>query len=147
MDWENYKTEYERSYKSYQHVFVEVLFSGDHYLFQNALKEDVIFDLSPELNELRMELYDEIIILLDTLTETQKEIMTLVFLEGVSQSEIAKRRNVNQSSINKVIFGNYEYINGKRRTFGGACAKLKKEAKKSTKIQSILKEISEIQRD
>ena len=76
------------------------------------------------------------------LTDRQKEVITL-YAQGYTQIEIAKKLNVNQSSITKSINGNCDYRNG-RKVYGGASKKLRKLAEKDERIQTILKRIAEI---
>ncbi len=60
------------------------------------------------------------------LTSRQREVITLV-CDGYTQTEIAKKLKVNQSSITKSINGNCDYKN-KKRVYGGAKRKMKKIA-------------------
>jgi predicted DNA-binding protein YlxM (UPF0122 family) len=77
------------------------------------------------------------------LTNRQCEVIEL-YADGYTQTEIAGMLNVNQSSITKSIHGNCDYRNGKR-IYGGAKKKLRRIAEQDEEIQSILKQIAEIQ--
>ncbi len=76
------------------------------------------------------------------LTKRQSEVLHLL-AEGLTQIEIAKKLNVNQSSITKSINGNCDYRNGKK-IYGGARKKLKRIASMDPEIIEILGRISEI---
>jgi DNA-binding CsgD family transcriptional regulator len=97
-----------------------------------------------ELFELKDKLKAAFWRIVDTqLTSRQKEVIHL-YAEGFTQTEIAKKLNVNQSSITKSINGNCDYRNG-RKVYGGARKKLRKIAEKDDEIKDILERISDIQ--
>jgi len=97
-----------------------------------------------ELFELKDKLKAAFWRIVDTqLTSRQKEVIHL-YAEGFTQTEIAKKLNVNQSSITKSINGNCDYRNG-RKVYGGARKKLRKIAEKDEEIKEILERIAEIQ--
>lgn len=77
------------------------------------------------------------------LTKRQREVITL-YAKGHTQTEIAQKLGVNQSSITKSIHGNVDYRNGKR-VYGGAKKKLEKYAEQDLEIIEILRKIAEIQ--
>lgn len=77
------------------------------------------------------------------LTPRQCEVIEL-YAQGFTQTEIAKKLNVNQSSITKSINGNCDYRNGKK-IYGGAKKKLRRIAAQDPEIQSILAQMGEIQ--
>lgn len=79
------------------------------------------------------------------LTKRQSEVIEL-YAQGLTQTEIAKLLNVNQSSITKSVNGNCDYRNG-RKVYGGAKKKLRKIAEKDEDIQKILDRIGEIEGD
>lgn len=99
-----------------------------------------------ELMDLKQQLLIEFWRIVDTqLTPRQREVLHL-YSQGFTQIEIAKRLNVNQSSITKSINGNCDYKNGKR-VYGGAKKKLQRIAAKDPVIQSIFKRICEIKEE
>ncbi len=75
-------------------------------------------------------------------------------IEKLTQTDIAKKLKVNQSSITKAIHGNCDYgKNSKKdknkkgkKIYGGARKKLQKLAKEDPVIQEIIKEILELQK-
>lgn len=77
------------------------------------------------------------------LTPRQQEVMHLVS-DGYTQTEIAKKLNVNQSSITKSINGNCDYRNG-RKYYGGSKRKIQKIIEKDEEIQEIIARIQEIE--
>jgi DNA-binding CsgD family transcriptional regulator len=79
------------------------------------------------------------------LTSRQRKVIHL-YAEGLTQTEIAKKLNVNQSSITKCINGNCDYRNGKK-IYGGARKKLQKFAEQDSEVQEILSRIAELQED
>ncbi len=98
-----------------------------------------ILDLQDQLKKEFWRLVDE------QLTDRQKEVLHLS-ADGMTQMEIAKLLNVNQSSITKSINGNCDYRNGKK-VYGGANKKLRKLIEDDEKIQIILKKILELRTD
>ena len=97
-----------------------------------------------ELFELKDKLKAAFWRIVDTqLTSRQKEVIHL-YAEGLTQTEIAKKLNVNQSSITKSINGNCDYRNG-RKVYGGARKKLRKIADKDEEIKEILDRIADLQ--
>jgi DNA-binding CsgD family transcriptional regulator len=96
-----------------------------------------------ELLELKDKLHTAFWKLVDSeLTVRQREVLHLT-AEGLTQTEIAKKLGVNQSSITKSIHGNTDYKKGKR-VYGGARKKLVKLITKDAEIQDIFHKISEL---
>lgn len=131
----------------YQHLLLEsqhspemmAEFSNDDSMYSRLNP----FGYNEEILELKDKLRAAFWRIVETqLTQRQKEVIRL-YAEGYTQIEIAKKLNVNQSSITKSINGNCDYRNG-RRVYGGARKKLKKIADKDPEIQEILKKISEL---
>ena len=79
------------------------------------------------------------------LTPRQCEVIEL-YAQGLTQTEIAKKLNVNQSSITKSINGNCDYRNGKK-IYGGAKKKLRRIAALDPEIQLILQKMDDINGD
>lgn len=134
----------------YQHVLVESPFSPEM-MGEFAESDSIKARLNPwgyneELLNLKDQLREEFWRLVDTkLTNRQKEVIRL-YAAGYTQIEIAKKLNVNQSSITKSINGNCDYRNGKK-IYGGAKKKLSKLIELDPKVQEILAKIEEIQED
>lgn len=102
------------------------------------------FGYNEELLDLKEKLKEEFWRIVRTqLTKRQCEVIEL-YCQGLTQMQIAKKLNVNQSSVTKSINGNCDYRNNKR-VYGGAKKKIFKIAEKNENIQVILKRISEIQ--
>lgn len=102
------------------------------------------FGYNEELFELKEALKTCFWRIVDTqLTDRQKEVIHLC-ADGYTQTEIAKKLNVNQSSITKSINGNCDYRNG-RRVYGGAKKKIQKIIEKDKDVQEIFARIQEIQ--
>ena len=135
---------------SYQWILVECPCSPEM-LTEVADSEGIGAQLNPwGYNEELLELKDRLKVafwrIVDTqLTDRQKEVIHL-YAEGFTQTEIAKKLNVNQSSITKSINGNCDYRNG-RKVYGVARKKLKKIAEKDEEIQEILARMADIQSD
>lgn len=101
---------------------------------------------SEELLDLQDQLLTEFWRIVDTqLTPRQSQVLRL-YAQGLTQIEIAKHLNVNQSSITKSINGNCDYRNGKK-IYGGAKKKLLRIASKDPVIQGIFKRIAEIKQE
>lgn len=135
---------------SYQWILLECPCSPEM-LAEISDGDGVMSQLNPwkyneELLDLKDQLKVEMWRLIDTqLTPRQKEVIHL-WVEGLTQTEIAKKLGVNQSSITKSINGNTDYSGGKK-IYGGARKKLQKLAAKDEKIQLILKRIGELSGD
>jgi RNA polymerase sigma factor (sigma-70 family) len=75
------------------------------------------------------------------LTDRQREVISL-YCEKLTQTEIAKKLGVNQSSITKSMNGNCDYRKdsngGKGKNYGGSRRKLSKAAETDEEIQDIL---------
>ena len=132
----------------YQHILVETACSPEM-LTEVADSEGIGSQLNPyhyneEELELKEQLKEAFWRMVNTkLTKRQKEVITL-YCEGYTQTEIAKKLNVNQSSITKSMNGNCDYKNG-RRTYGGTKRKLQKLCGQDPEIQVILRKLQEIQ--
>jgi DNA-binding CsgD family transcriptional regulator len=134
----------------YQHVLVESPTSPE--MLAEVADTDGIMALmsngayNEELLELKEQLRKAFWRLVDTkLTDRQKEVVHL-YAQGLTQTEIAKKLQVNQSSITKSMNGNCDYRNG-RRTYGGVKKKIKRLAEQDEEVQSIILRIREIQED
>jgi len=104
------------------------------------------FNVSEEYFELKDKLKEAFWRIVNTeLTERQREVIKL-YIEGYTQMEIAKKLNINQSSVTKSINGNCDYKNG-RKNYGGAKKKLKRVAESDPEIQAILKRMAEIREE
>jgi predicted DNA-binding protein YlxM (UPF0122 family) len=134
----------------YQHVLVEASCSPDMLaefsdsrgiagMVNSPNYDEELFDLQ---DKLRGELWR---IIRTKLTKRQCEVIEL-YAQGLTQIEIAKKLNVNQSSITKSINGNCDYRNGKK-VYGGAKKKLRRLADQDEEIQGILTRINELQGD
>jgi hypothetical protein len=93
---------------------------------------------------LKMELVKEVMYIINhELTQKQKDIIKMAYIEGKTQNEISKVIGNNQTAVHKAIAGNIDYANNKKR-YGGALKKIKKLCKNNKKIQRILAQIREI---
>lgn len=134
--------------ESYQHLLIESSYAPD-ILSEVADCEGIYTHLNPfgyseELLELKDKLKFEFWRLVDEkLTQRQREVLRL-YCDGYTQTEIAKKLNVNQSSITKSINGNCDYRGNGRRLYGGSRKKLQKLAETDEVIQEILKQIMEL---
>jgi len=79
------------------------------------------------------------------LTPRQRDVLQL-YSKGRTQTEIAKKLGVNQSSITKSINGNCDYRNGKK-IYGGSKKRIQRLAEQDPEIQAIFRRIQEIQND
>jgi FixJ family two-component response regulator len=131
----------------YQHFIAEISTSPD-ILTELSDQRSVLSNLNPyAYNETLLDLQDQLRAaywrIIDTkLTPRQREVIHLC-KEGLTQCEIAKALNVNQSSITKSIHGNCDYKNGKR-VYGGAKKKLQKMASEDEEIKILLERIAEL---
>jgi DNA-binding CsgD family transcriptional regulator len=84
--------------------------------------------------------------LVDQLTPRQKEVIKLL-AQDKTQTEIAKKLGVNQSSVTKSVNGNCDYKGDKKVFYGGSKKRLIKLAEQDVEIREILIKIREIQSD
>lgn len=134
----------------YQPFIVEIPFSSDM-LAERSDAQGITGMLnssmhSEELLDLQEQLMTEFWRIVDTqLTPRQSQVLHL-YAQGLTQIEIAKHLDVNQSSITKSINGNCDYRNGKK-IYGGAKKKLQRIASKDLVIQALFKRIAEIKQE
>jgi len=132
----------------YQYVLVESSCSPEM-LAEVADSESIGAQLNPfGYNEELLDLKDQLRLafwrIVNTkLTVRQRDVISL-YCDGYTQTEIADRLNVNQSSITKSINGNCDYKNGKK-IYGGSKRKIQKIVEQDEEIQDILLKIKEIQ--
>lgn len=139
---------------SYQALFLEHVFPSE--ILEAFANEDSVhkrlnpFAYNDEIAELQEKLRVEFWrIVEEHLTERQKEVVKLISA-GLTQQEIAKLLNVNQSSITKSVNGNVDYKeknvdkNNKHIIYGGSKRKLKKIIETDTKVIEILDRIAEL---
>ena len=114
-------------------------YSNDHSMssFLNSLSS------SDEFQKLKHDLIKEVLnIIEEHLTQKQREIITMTYMEGKTQNEISETLGKHQTAVHKTLQGNIDYTNDKKR-YGGALKKLRKFCSKSKKIQDILAKIRE----
>jgi len=112
------------------------LAQGMTYRLQPFKYNEDLLDLKEQLKKRVWEIIE------DGLTKRQKEVVKL-YVKDKTQNEIAKSLGINQTSVHKVMKGNIDYKNGKKR-YGGAIKKITKLCQADDEIQKILKEIQEI---
>jgi len=132
---------------AYQPIIMEICVDpfvlGDLSLAQGMSCRLEPFDSDEKLLDLREKLKKELMRVIETgLTKRQRQVVKLS-LKGKTQNEIANKLGINQTSVHKVIRGNIDYKNGKKR-YGGAFKKLKKLCQNDEKIQGILEEIKDL---
>jgi len=100
-------------------------------------KTDELLDLVDELNAKIREIIET------RLTERQREVMTLLYYEGLTQTEVAIRLGLCQPTIHKTTAGNLDYKNGGKR-YGGALKKIKRMCEEDERIKFITNRMVEI---
>lgn len=110
---------------------------GMTYRLQPSGESELLYDLREQLKKRLWEIIEI------GLTERQKEVIKLSVEDGLTQNEIAKKLGINQTSVHKVIRGNIDYKNGKKR-YGGAFKKIDKLCQADEEIQRILEEIRDL---
>ena len=129
---------------SYQHKIVEITVDPT-VLNDFSLNDGLGFALntskfSEEFYELRQQLILEVLRIVNTcLTQRQAEVITLR-LKDLTQIQIAEKLGIHQTTVHKLLMGNIDYANGKKR-YGGAIKKLKKICSKDGKVSYILNEM------
>lgn len=131
--------------------FVEI--SIDPVLLNNFSTEDGISayfnscSTTEEFKQLRAELLKEVMGIIDQcLTDKQKEVIYMTYIEGKTQNEISIELGRHQTAIHKTLKGNIDYGNNGKR-YGGALKKIRKLCRKNEKIQSILIKMREKQQE
>lgn len=131
--------------------FVEI--SIDPILLNNFSTEDGIgayFNscaVSEEFQQLKQELLTEVMSIIDhCLTEKQREVMRMTYIEGKTQNEISNELGKHQTTIHKILQGNIDYNNQKKR-YGGALKKIRKLCANNEKVQDILNRMREQHRN
>ena len=130
----------------YQPMYTELPHSNEMMAeFSNT--QGLVENYSPEDKERLLDLREQLAVearrlIKEHLTDRQREVVELC-VEGYTQIEIAKKLNVNQSSVTKSLNGNCDYRNG-RRVYGGSKRKMRKLSENDDKIKEILAEIAEI---
>jgi len=131
--------------------FIEI--SIDPSLLNNFSNEDGIaayfnsFGASEEFQRLKTELLQEVMNIIEhCLTEKQKEVIKMTYLEGKTQNEISIELGKHQTTIHKILQGNIDYNNQKKR-YGGALKKIRKLCANNNKVQEILTKMREQHRE
>jgi DNA-binding CsgD family transcriptional regulator len=132
---------------SYQHKIVEITVDPailNDFPINNGLGAQLnLSKYSDEFYDLKEQLMQEILrIVNDGLTERQMEVVTLR-LKGKTQIQIADQLGIHQTTVHKLLMGNIDYANGKKR-YGGAIKKIKKICARDTKILDILRKIEDL---
>lgn len=124
------------------HNYIEI--SIDPHLLSNFSNEESIAaflsnqSCSEEFQKLKNELFEEVLLVIDSyLTNTQKEVLKMTYLEGKTQQEISSELQKHQTTIHKTLRGNIDYRNDKKR-YGGALKKIKRLCSKNERIKQIL---------
>lgn len=128
----------------YQWLILETVCSND--MMESFCNEESIYNrLNPfgydeTLIDLEEELKVEFWRVVNTLlTPRQRQVIRL-YADGYTQMEIAKKLNVNQSSITKSLNGNVDYKK-KKVIYGGSRKKIRKIIEDDIKIKEILQKI------
>lgn len=132
---------------SYQHKIVEI--SIDPAILYDFPDHDGLGTMlnlskcSDEFQELREELIQEVMrIISNDLTERQAEVVMLR-LQDMTQTQIACKLGIHQTTVHKLLMGNIDYANGRKR-YGGAIKKLQKICSKDNKVKNILIKMEEL---
>ena len=122
----------------YQYIFNEL--QVDEVSMLNYFNEDGLH-YNGEYNEIIMDLQEDYnkrlwVLLRENLTENQL-ICTEALAEGLTQDELAKKLGLNQSSINKTMWGNVVYGDGEPVHYGGVRRKMQAIAKDDEELMRI----------
>jgi len=106
--------------------------------------EQIDYQKVDEMIGLTEDLLERVTELIETrLTDRQTEVVQKIFFEQKTQMEVADSLGLCQTTIHKILKGNIDYANGRKR-YGGALKKLKKLCDSDLEIQNILNKIQEI---
>jgi DNA-binding CsgD family transcriptional regulator len=132
---------------SYQHKIIEI--SVDPSILNDfAMSEGLGFVLnttkfSEEFFDLRQQLIQEVLRVVGScLTKRQAEVVGLRLID-LTQIQIAEQLGIHQTTVHKLLMGNIDYANGKKR-YGGAIKKLKKVCSKDSKVIFLLEEMEKL---
>jgi RNA polymerase sigma factor (sigma-70 family) len=137
--------------EKYQHVLLETSYS--HEMLDNFSNEDSVYaQLNPFDNgydERILDLKEQLAqrmwkLISEHLTPRQKKVLEFYAKENMTQMEIAKALNVNQSSVTKSLNGNVDYRKGKK-SYGGSKKKIIMLVESDQKIKKILEKINQLQ--
>lgn len=127
----------------YREILVDPTIMSN-FSFSGLVYEHVDLHKADELMGLMEELLEKVKTIIDTrLTDRQTEVVKKIFFEQKTQMEVADSLGLCQTTIHKILKGNIDYQNGKKR-YGGALKKLRRLCDKDPEIQNILKNIQEI---
>jgi len=134
---------------SYQYKIVEITVDPvilNDFAVNNGLGAQLnIAKYSEEFYELKEELMMEIYkVIKSSLTDRQAEVIGLR-LKGNTQIQIAEELGIHQTTVHKLLSGNIDYANGKKR-YGGAIKKLKKHCAKNPIILEILQKMDDLKK-
>lgn len=132
---------------SYQYKIVEISVDpnvmNEFALIESLGSQLNLSKYSERFDELREKLLEKVTQLIETkLTQRQSEVI-LLRLQGKTQIQIADELGIHQTTVHKLLSGNIDYANGKKR-YGGAIKKLQKLCNKDKEIQEILDEMEEL---
>lgn len=130
---------------SYNYIEISI----DPHVLNNFSNEEgmnaflTAYSCSEEFQKIKTELLEEVLnIVNNNLTEKQKEVMKMTYLEGKTQNEISEELGKHQTTIHKILQGNIDYNNNKKR-YGGALKKIRKLCANNEKIQKLLSKLKE----
>ncbi len=134
---------------SYQYKIVEITVDPvilNDFAVNNGLGAQLnIAKYSEEFYELKEKLMTEIYKIIESnLTDRQAEVIGLR-LKGNTQIQIAEELGIHQTTVHKLLSGNIDYANGKKR-YGGAIKKLKKHCAKNPIVLEILQKMDDLKK-
>jgi len=141
--------------ESYQYKIIEIVIDpsilNEFSIDQGFGQFLNIHNFSEKFYELKQELMDEVLRIIDEkLTQKQKDVIKLR-LKGFTQFYIGTLLNRHQTTVHKILNGNVDYKNSKKsnvkKRYGGIIKKLKKLCLKDPKIISILNNIKIFKED
>lgn len=99
---------------------------------------------SDELLDLLQELSEKVKYIINhKLTDRQREVVHKIYFEQLTQTEVAQELGLCQPTIHKIVKGNIDYQNGRKR-YGGALKKIRKICDNDREVQSLLGKIEKL---
>lgn len=127
------------------HSYVEICI--DPQILNNISNEEGLeaflesHSISQEFQDLKEQLLEEVMSIVNTcLTDNQKQIVKMIYVDGKTQDQVSKELGKHQTTIFKGLKGNQDYANGGKR-YGGAIKKIRKMCAKNEKVQKILEKM------
>lgn len=127
---------------AYQYKYLELLSTHDELTIHEAPEQPINDELVKQMNE---NIKDALFEMIDqmNMTDIQRNVINLM-RQGMNQADIGKTMHSNQGVVWRVIHGNPCYNRTDVPRDGGFIKKIRGAIKRSSKIQSLLRQLEQI---